>query len=56
MGAGGTAMVLPIIRAIGTGWTFTLIAGILLLSLVFLALQISRGPKWRKQKREREMS
>lgn len=56
MGAGGTAMVLPIVRAIGAGWTFTLIAGLMVLSLVFLLLQIQRGPKWRKQRREKEAS
>ncbi|PBP17372.1 hypothetical protein BUE80_DR011850 [Diplocarpon rosae] len=50
MGAGGTAAVLPIVNAIGVGWTFTLLAGILLLGLGLVVVQIARGLEWRKRR------
>ncbi|KAH8820140.1 MFS multidrug transporter [Xylogone sp. PMI_703] len=54
MGAGGTAAVLPAVHAIGAGWTFTLIAGIMILSLGFLAVQIGKGSEWRKRSRSKQ--
>ncbi|RFU26052.1 hypothetical protein B7463_g10283, partial [Scytalidium lignicola] len=56
MGAGGTAGVLPVVHAIGAGWTFTLIAGIMILSLGFIILQMRKGLEWRKQRQAKERS
>jgi MFS family permease len=53
MGAGGTAVVLPIANKIGVGWTFTLWAGVMLGALGLIVLQMAKGQKWR-QRRERE--
>jgi MFS family permease len=54
MGAGGTAAVLPIVNAIGVGWTFTILVGILLASVGFIVLQMMKGLKWRKRAAARE--
>jgi MFS family permease len=49
MGAGGTAAVLPIANAIGVGWTFTMMVGVMTASLGLIVVQISKGLKWRKR-------
>ncbi|EKD12763.1 uncharacterized protein L3040_006915 [Drepanopeziza brunnea f. sp. 'multigermtubi'] len=54
MGAGGTAAVLPVVNAIGSGWTFTTLVGILLLSLGLVVLQMGKGPAWRKRRDKKE--
>ena len=41
LGAAGTAAVLPILKGIGTGWCFTLLAGIMACSLVIMLLCIT---------------
>ncbi|KAE8450820.1 hypothetical protein EG329_005733 [Mollisiaceae sp. DMI_Dod_QoI] len=56
MGAGGTAAVLPIVDAIGIGWTFTLFTGIMLVSLGLVVLQMGQGLKWRKRRQAKEMA
>ncbi|PGH13557.1 hypothetical protein AJ79_03550 [Helicocarpus griseus UAMH5409] len=50
LGGGGAAAVFPIIHRIGIGWTFTLLAGISLVGMAFLGVQIAYGPKWREQR------
>ncbi|KAK0100732.1 hypothetical protein ONS95_007182 [Cadophora gregata] len=50
MGAGGTAAVLPIVNAIGAGWTFTLLVGIMVVALGLVEVQIRRGLGWRKRR------
>ncbi|KAK2794177.1 hypothetical protein FQN52_009259 [Onygenales sp. PD_12] len=47
LGGGGAAVVFPIINRIGAGWTFTLLAGILVGGLGLLAVQVMYGPRWR---------
>ncbi|CZR52649.1 related to MFS multidrug transporter [Phialocephala subalpina] len=54
MGAGGTAAVLPVVNAIGIGWTFTLLAGIMVLTLGLVWCQMKWGAKWRKKRQEKE--
>ncbi|KAH8807660.1 major facilitator superfamily domain-containing protein [Xylogone sp. PMI_703] len=53
LGAGGVAAIVPVINAIGTGWTATIIALICLLTIPFQFLVVKMGPKWRKQKKEK---
>ncbi|KKY28422.1 putative mfs multidrug [Phaeomoniella chlamydospora] len=48
MGAGGTAAVLPLTNSrLGTGWTFTMLSGLLVVGLGFLWVQVRWGPRWR---------
>ncbi|CAL3973495.1 unnamed protein product [Diplocarpon coronariae] len=54
MGAGGTAAVLPTVNVIGAGWTFTSLAGILLLGLGLVVVQMAKGPGWRKRRAKME--
>ncbi|TAQ85666.1 hypothetical protein B7494_g6018 [Chlorociboria aeruginascens] len=54
MGAGGTAAVLPLTSAIGVGWTFTLLAGVLVVSFGLVGLQMRYGGNWRQKREERE--
>jgi len=54
LAAGGTAAVLPIANAIGVGWTFTLLAGIMLASLSLVWTQIRCGSKRRQRREARE--
>ncbi|PGH02361.1 hypothetical protein GX51_04669 [Blastomyces parvus] len=53
LGGGGAAAVFPIIKGIGIGWTFTLLAGTVLLGLGFLGVQFVYGPRWREKARSR---
>ena len=54
MGAGGTAVIIPIINGLGRGWAFTLI-GLLLFASSFMPwLLLKWGPKWREERRLRE--
>ena len=53
LGAGGTALVNPMISAMGLGWTFTLIGLIQLFSLPLLVLTAMYGMKWRKSQAEK---
>ena len=54
MGAGGTAAAMPILNAIGIGWGFTLIVGIMFAALGLVVLQITFGKKWREQEEGRK--
>ncbi|KAL3419274.1 major facilitator superfamily transporter [Phlyctema vagabunda] len=53
MGAGGTAAVLPLVNAIGIGWTFTFMTGMLCLAGGLIFVQIRYGARRRRQ-RERK--
>ena len=54
LGAGGTALVVPMINAMGRGWTYTLI-GLLWIALTPAFWVVMRyGPKWREERRLRE--
>lgn len=54
VGAGATAAVEPTIKRIGTGWTFTMWTGFLVLSLVLLGVQQRWGGVWRRRREARE--
>ena len=56
IGAGGTAMVLPVAGAIGVGWVFTIVAAVLACALGLLAVQVRYGPGWRKAREEKGMA
>ncbi len=55
MGAGGSAAVLPIVNAIGVGWTFTVLVGLMLVSIGLLIIQMKMGLKWRQRRMKREL-
>jgi len=52
MGAGGVAAVLPLVNAIGAGWTFTILTGLSIAGLGLVVLQMGYGRR-RRLKRER---
>ncbi|KAI1818381.1 chloramphenicol resistance protein [Poronia punctata] len=52
-GAGATAAVEPIIRAIGRGWAFTIFALIFTIPSPMLWIIVKRGPEWRRERIER---
>lgn len=51
LGAAASGVSQPLINAIGTGWTGTLIAGIGLMSSPLLWMVRSKGFRWRREKR-----
>jgi predicted MFS family arabinose efflux permease len=52
LGAGGTAVVGPLISSIHTGWTFTLLVGIMLVVGGLVLLQIFFGERWSRGSKE----
>lgn len=54
LAAGGTALVLPVVNGIGVGWTFTLLVGLMLASLVLVWMQMRYGSKCRQRREMRE--
>jgi MFS family permease len=54
LAAGATAGALPLVSVIGVGWTFTLVFGINLASLLLVVLQLRYGARRRKRREERE--
>ena len=54
IGAVFTAIIVPLIDAVGTGWAFTILA---LISVAFnpvLLILMRKGPEWRKQRKAKE--
>ncbi|KAF2261538.1 MFS general substrate transporter [Lojkania enalia] len=51
MGAAGTGIINIMIDAMGRGWCFTFIAGIVLLFSPILWILLQWGPKWREERR-----
>ncbi|CAG9978273.1 unnamed protein product [Clonostachys byssicola] len=51
LGAGFSAAVIPMIEAIGAGWTFTIFGALYLVFTPFLFLVRARGIKWRAELR-----
>ncbi|KAI0101522.1 chloramphenicol resistance protein [Nemania sp. FL0031] len=49
-GAAATASIEPIIRAIGRGWAFTILALLFTLPSPVLWVIVKRGPKWRQER------
>ncbi|PQE17372.1 MFS multidrug transporter protein [Rutstroemia sp. NJR-2017a BVV2] len=55
IGSGGTAAILPIVRAVGVGWAFTICTGVLVLSLGLVVVQMRWGGKWRRKREKKAM-
>lgn len=56
LGAGATALIDPMISAMGRGWCFTFIALVMLATVPLLLCEIYRGPAWREARRLKEES
>lgn len=54
LGAGSTAVVVPMINAMGVGWTYTFAALIWACCSPFLWILMRVGPRWRKAKKARQ--
>ncbi|KAK5085961.1 hypothetical protein LTR05_005251 [Lithohypha guttulata] len=54
LGAGATAAVLPMIEAMGRGWTFTFLSLVLLVTSPLVWLNFRYGMKWREERRMKE--
>lgn len=54
LGAGATAAVIPMINAMGRGWTFTFLTLFLVATSPMLWLIYFKGMKWRTERREKE--
>lgn len=54
LGAGMTAVVNPMINALGNGWTFTFIALVWIVFSPMLLILLKKGPQWRKEKKEKQ--
>jgi hypothetical protein len=54
LGAGATALILPMTNAIGLGWAYTLIGLIYVLLSPMLLAVMKWGPKWRKERAGKE--
>jgi len=49
LGAGGSAMIVPLIERIGVGWAYTLVGGVLTLASPLVWVVKIFGPQWRDQ-------
>lgn len=56
LGAGASAVVNPMIEAMGQGWCFTLIGLVLLASVPILLVVIKFGPEWRRIRYEKQQA
>jgi hypothetical protein len=54
MGAGATAVVQPMLTAIGDGWTFTVLGLLVMLPLPPVWVQKKWGPGWRGRRTVRD--
>ncbi|OJJ46662.1 hypothetical protein ASPZODRAFT_132759 [Penicilliopsis zonata CBS 506.65] len=54
IGAGATALLDPMLNAMGRGWCFTFIALVMMLTAPLLMADIHFGPLWREERRLRE--
>jgi MFS family permease len=52
LGAGATALILPMTQAMGLGWSYTFIALVYLLLSPMLLVVIKYGPLWRAERKE----
>ncbi|KAJ3579381.1 hypothetical protein NPX13_g1182 [Xylaria arbuscula] len=55
LAAGGTSLVMPLINAVGAGWTFTIAVAALLVALVGIGIQWHFGRKWRLEAESRKI-
>lgn len=54
IGAAGAAVIEYVIQGVGRGWTFTILALLIVVCLPGLVMIERKGPGWRKDKRERD--
>lgn len=54
LGAGATALIDPMLSAMGRGWCFTFIALVMLATSPLLLWEVHRGPAWREARRQQE--
>ena len=54
VGAGAVALATPLIRSIGIGWTSVIVAGLWVLMSPFVWAVMLRGPKWRREEKEKQ--
>jgi multidrug resistance protein len=54
LGAGATALIDPMLAAMGRGWCFTFMSLVMLSTSPLLLLVIYKGPKWREDRRLKE--
>ena len=53
LGAGGTGVIIQMIKSMGRGWCFTFIAAVLILASPMLWVEVKWGPRWREERRIR---
>lgn len=53
LGAGATGVIIYMIEAMGRGWAFTFVAGVVAVCSPILWLLERRGPEWREARRVR---
>ncbi|KAJ5473925.1 Kynureninase [Penicillium sp. IBT 31633x] len=54
LGAGATALIDPMLSALGRGWCFTFIALVMMDTTLILLIVIQKGPNWREERRLKE--
>jgi len=54
VGAGATALIDPMLSAMGRGWCFTFIALVMLATSPLLWFEMRKGPQWREERRLKE--
>ena len=54
LGAGATALIDPMLSAMGRGWCFTFIALVMMATTPLLLIVIRKGPDWREERRLKE--
>ncbi|KAJ5825101.1 hypothetical protein N7447_007441 [Penicillium robsamsonii] len=54
LGAGATALIDPMLSAMGRGWCFTFIALVMMATTPLLLIVIRKGPEWREERRLKE--
>jgi MFS family permease len=54
LGAGATAIIQPMLNAMGRGWCYTFIALVMLCTLPLLMILVRKGPQWREERRIRQ--
>jgi multidrug resistance protein len=54
LGAGATAVIQPMLNAMGRGWCYTFIALVMLCTMPLLMIIIRKGPQWREERRIRQ--
>ncbi|KAJ5408052.1 hypothetical protein N7509_001935 [Penicillium cosmopolitanum] len=54
LGAGATALIDPMLSAMGRGWCFTFIALVMMATSPLLLWEIHRGPAWREARRQKQ--